>query len=482
MKRLLPYLLFVALGFTLNACKTSSSDRSHKNEPIAERIHVVTDLAHEFSFYADNRFHRQYLPNQRWATNWCNLWNFDFSNANLLVLLACDDRIEYLDKDIEVINTFLKEGGGVVIAGDIDRRSQNKLLKEFGAEFTTKATYPLNALGDFATLEIEGNNAAVLSLDKPSAWSPVIVDADNKPVMATRKVGKGTLLVSARSLAGSNPNARDSINTGIWQPLLKKVAAGKTVDKNKPFRSSGIDKLEYNDNHGTFILSYNDYLKPFAASMVDIYTRSLPYIENRMGVPLSPGMGSQITLLATGGGGFSSGTVVALAVWWGGFPDREDSMIEFLTHEAVHSWVLPFPEIWNEPIATYIGNLVMIDMGHEEEALKRIASTIRRAERFDPTWKNYDLDGNLTGTGEELTDGQKNEIHWGKSYWLFEELRKEKPDFWAEYFKIKRANTDKIKKYDIHNTVAVLSKAMGRDLFDWFNEHGMPCDKTRVTL
>ena len=68
-------------------------------------------------------------------------------------------------------------------------------------------------------------------------------------------------------------------------------------------------------------------------------------------------------------------------------------MIEFITHESVHSWVLPFPEIWNEPIATYVGNLVMIDMGHEEEALRRIEATIRRASRIDPTMKLYDLRG-----------------------------------------------------------------------------------------
>ncbi len=39
-------------------------------------------------------------------------------------------------------------------------------------------------------------------------------------------------------------------------------------------------------------------------------------------------------------------------------------MIELITHETVHSWVLPFNEIWNEPIATYVGNLVMMDMGY----------------------------------------------------------------------------------------------------------------------
>ena len=31
----------------------------------AQKINVVTDLAHEFSFYADNRFHSQYLKNQK---------------------------------------------------------------------------------------------------------------------------------------------------------------------------------------------------------------------------------------------------------------------------------------------------------------------------------------------------------------------------------------------------------------------------------
>lgn len=68
----------------------------------------MTDLAHEFSFYADHRFHTQYLKNQRYATNWCNLSNFDFSNANLLVLLGCDNRLKYNEDDVATIKRFLK--------------------------------------------------------------------------------------------------------------------------------------------------------------------------------------------------------------------------------------------------------------------------------------------------------------------------------------------------------------------------------------
>jgi hypothetical protein len=447
-------------------------------------VHAVTDLAHEFTFYADHRFYTQYLPDQKGVTNWCNLWDFDFSNANLLILPGCDDRIGYSEKDIAAITGFLKSGGGVVILGSVKSKSQNKLIRNFGAEFSADAIQPVTASVKPAPSKLENKGGSVISLDQPGKWEILIRDSAKKAMMATRKVGKGTLLLASRSLSGSNPNAKDSINAGLWRPLLPKVASGKKIDDTKEFNEPGIESLPYNDDHGTFKLSYNEYMKPFAAAMVDVYKRSLPFIEKRMGVPLSPGMASQVTLLATGGGGFSSGTVVALAVWWGGFPEREDGMIEFLTHESVHSWVLPFAEVWNEPIATWVGNLVMIDMGHEAEAMKRIQATIGRASKLDPEMKNYDLHGNLTGTGRELPDGEKNNIHWGKSFWVLEELRREKPDFLVEYFRLKRkySTGGTLTKYDINSTVALLSKAMGRDLFGWFNEHGMPADRGKAEV
>uniref|UniRef100_UPI0032162905 hypothetical protein n=1 Tax=uncultured Draconibacterium sp. TaxID=1573823 RepID=UPI0032162905 len=461
------------------SCSTPDADWKE-----TETIHVVTDLSHEFSFYADNRFHKQYLPGQKWATNWCNLYNQDLSNANLLVLLDCNSRISYTLEDVAAIGNFLADGGGVVVFGNEKAKSQNELLQNFGAQFTAEAKHPLSGSAKIAQTEIEGKGGAVLSLDNTEAWDVLIKDAEQKAVMARKRVGKGTLLVSSRSLAGSHPSARDSINAKIWQPLLREVASGKTVDPAKEFKGQGIEDLEYNDDHGTFQLSYNDYMKPYANAMVDVYKRSFPFIEKRMGVPLSPGMASQITLLATGGGGFSSGKVVALAVWWGGFPEKEDGMIEFLTHESVHSWVLPFAEVWNEPIATYVGNLVMMDMGHEEEAMRRIERTIARATKYDSSMKNYDIRGNLTGSGEELDNGAKNNIHWGKTYWVFEQLRKENPDIVADYFKMKRkyATESAITKYDMNNTVALLSMAMGKDLFGWFNKHGMNVDRTKAEI
>ena len=447
------------------------------------RVHAVSDLGHQFSFYADGRFHRQYLPGQPVAMSWGSLFNYDFSNANLLILLGCDPHLEYVPQDIEVVTTFLQQGGGVVLLGSAQDKSQNALADKFGCSFAAPAEKPLKAATDLITGEIEGSGDS-LALEKPKDWRVLVADARNRPVLASRNVGKGTLLVGARGLAGRNPDASDDINALWWQPLLVEVASGKTADSSKPFRSRGIGELEYAEQLSSITLRYSDYLKPYARSMSDIYMRCRPVIQKRMGVPLSEGMASEIGLLATGGGGFSSGRTLGLAVFWGGFPEREDSMIEFITHESVHSWVLPFAEIWNEPIATYVGNLVMIDMGHEEEALRRIESTIRRASRIDPTMKIYDLHGKGPQDSRELNRGEANNIHWGKTYWIFEQLRKENPQIVSQYFQAKRrlATPDKLKQYDEHTTVAVLSIAMKRDLFPWFREHGIAVDRNQSAI
>jgi hypothetical protein len=447
------------------------------------RVHAVVDLGHQFTFYGDGRFHRQYLPGQPAATSWGSLFNFDFSNANLLILLGCDSHLRYSPEDVKAISTFLQQGGGVVLLGTAGDRPQNELAREFGCSFETPAQKPLKSADGLISGEIAGGGHT-LSLGETNLWRVLVTDSKGVPVLARRSVGKGTLLVGARGLAGSNPNAKDNINAAWWQPLLADVASGRQVDSRKLFHSRGLGQLEYTENLGQISLHYSDYLKPYAKSMADIYLRCRPVIEKRMGVPLSQGMASEIGLLATGGGGFSSGQMLGLAVFWGDFPAREDSMIEFITHESVHSWVLPFAEIWNEPIATYVGNLVMIDMGHEAEAMRRIERTIARATRLDPTMKLYDLRGNGPAEARKLESGEANDIHWGKTYWIFEQLRKENPEVVSLYFQAKRrlATPEKVKRYDANATVALLSIAMKRDFFPWFREHGIEVDRTRSPI
>lgn len=126
----------------------------------------------------------------------------------------------------------------------------------------------------------------------------------------------------------------------------------------------------------------------------------------------------------------------------------------------------------------------MIDMGHREEAMRRIEGQIAAALKHDPQMNRYDLDGNAIDGGEKLTGGAVRDIHWGKTYWVFEELRKEYPDIVARYFKAKRkllAN-QKITRYDMNNTVAVMSVAVGKDLFPWFRKHGFDVDRSKAEV
>lgn len=468
----LPFLLFTAILGGTSAVSNANPT-----------VHSVVDLGHEFTFYGDGRFQQQYLPNQAGATSWGSLFHFDFTNANLLVLLACDSHLSYIAQDCSTISSFLAEGSGVLLLGSAADKPQNELAKTFGCEFAGSAKKPLKGMAACISGEIAGGGD-LLKLLRPKDWEVLIVDADGSPVLARKKIGKGTLIVGARGLAGSNPDAKDNINASWWQPLLIAAAAGKTIDPQKPIHSRGLPQLDYTEQFGRITLHYSDYLKPYAKDMMALYQRSVPFMEKRMGVPLSDGMASKIGLLATGGGGFSSGQMIGLAVFWGDFPTRNDSMIEFITHESTHSWVLPFPEIWNEPIATYVGDLVMGDMGFKDEAMRRIQSTIERASRIDPSMKLYDIDGKSVTGAPALAGGNVNDMHWGKTFWIFEQLRKQDPNILAHYFQAKRqlAKPGVISRYDVNATVAVLSIAMKRDLFPWFKECGFEVDRQKSLI
>ena len=448
-------------------------------------VHSVVDLSHSFTFYADGRFARQYLGQHRSVMNWNALYNFDLSNANLLVLLDCDSRLCYTDRDVAHITRFLEEGGGVALFVSSPTCRQAELARKLGAAYEGGAVAPMRAADALKVEKVEGGASIRLPAGAEKTWTPLVTDAGGAVVAGMRKVGKGWLMVAPRGFSGSNPDASDPINAAWLAPVLERLGQGKAIDTSKPFNGRNLTDADNVEEHRDISLYYSDYLKPYAEAMLDITRRTKPFIEKRMGVPLSEGMASKVGLLATGGGGFSGGALIGLAVWWGGFPEKEDSMIEFVTHESVHSWVLPFPEVWNEPIATYVGNLVMMDMGHEAEALRRIADTIKRARRHDPDMKLYDLGGKSVHADiKPLEGGAVNDIHWGKTFWIFEELRKEKPDFMAAYFQLKRkhATPDTIKKYTMDNTVALLGKAMGRDLFPWFRELGFDVDPGRADI
>ncbi|MHC4502497.1 MAG: hypothetical protein ACYTFI_04255, partial [Planctomycetota bacterium] len=304
-------------------------------------------------------------------------------------------------------------------------------------------------------------------------WEVLVRDAAGKVVAARRKVGKGKLLVCSRGLSGRQPNAKDPINAEWWVPLLRDLAGGKRVDPKRRPKSLRPENVVVREG---LRIRYSDYMEPFAEEIFKIYQECRPVIERILGVPPAKGMLSGLILLPTGGGGFSSGREIGLGTWWGGFPERRYGMIELLGHEATHSWVLPFGEpLWNEGIATYVGIQLGRALGQNKDADATLARWIKSARRHDPDMTKCDL-----AKGKGLSHA----VRMAKPMWIWEELRKEKPDILARYFQAKRrlADPKKLKRYTADDSVAVLSIAAGRDLFEWFRSLGISVDRKRATI
>jgi len=445
------------------------------------RIHCVTDISHDFSFYFDGRFGKNYvLPNGIDVRNWGTLHKYDFQNANLLIVQSSASPCPYVPQDIEAVQRFLQSGGGVAMLGDYasfrdDKEYKlNALARHFGAEFLNEsATKPLQGRSTLETEKIDSYSPKVIKLAEPSDWQVLVRDANGRVVMAQRRVGKGSLVVASRSLCGRNPNASDPINDRWWKPLLQRIAAGKPVD---PQRRPKDQSPENRTQRERLPIQCSDYLKSYADAIYAVYDECFPVIQEVMGVPPTEGMLSTLILLPTGGGGFSSGVAIGLAAWWGGFPDNKYPMVELISHESTHSWVLPFAEpMWNEGVATYVGILVGRKLGLAKDADAGLAGWIKSAKRHDPDMTKYDL-----AHGENVPHA----VGMAKPMWIFEQLAKEKPNIVARYFQAKRrlATPDKIDKYTADDSVAVLSIAMGRNLFPWFQSLGITVNPAKAQI
>ncbi len=463
------------------AVLAAASSPAPAADPPTNRIHSVTDIAHDFSFYFDGRFAKNYLSEGDVdARNWATLHTADLADANLLVLQAGASPCPYLPEDIAAVRAFLEAGGGVVVLGDHDRFRDETgyrldgLAKAFGATYTPDAAKePLKAEPALKAESVKTSGGRTIALAEPSAWTVLVRDAAERVLAARRPVGKGHLLVASRALAGHRPDASDPINDAWWKPLLKDLAAGKPVVPGR--RPKGMQPEIQSEREG-LTLRHTVYLTSYADAIVDVYTRVRPEMEKLLGVPPSEGMLASLLLLPTGGGGFSSGRTIGLGVFWGGFPEKQYGMVELLGHEATHSWVLPFGEpMWNEGIATYVGIRLGQALGYATEADATLKGWIDGARRHDPGLNTLDLAD---------PKGIPHGIAMAKPMWIFEELRKETPDVLARYFRAKRRLVDAktTKRYTADDSVGVLSTAVGRDLFPWFRSLGVKVDRSRTAV
>ena len=441
--------------------------------PVPPTVHAVADISQEFTFYMDGRFHRQYLKEVAASTqNWGTLSKLDLENVNLLLLVAGNPRVPYSEASVTHVREFVESGGTVLLMGDgRDPMPPGQAVAEaLGGRFgTERAKKPIVGIDELAGTDITYNGGTVLDLGP--AWTTLAADLDDRPVLATRTLGDGHVILASRGLFGRKPDASDPINADWVTPMLVSRAATKMIDPSKRPRPT---RAELKKEIGPLTLQFQEGTAPFADAIYEVYREVRPHLVEITGVEPSPGMIKSMLILPTGGGGFSSGVLIAIGAWWGNYPEQRYPMIELIAHEAGHSWVLPYAEpLWNEPIATWLG----IETGRRlgfPEADEKIARQIAKARRRDP---NLD-------TEDPLAENAHRDLIWGKSYFVFEELeRRHGPGAMAKYFQAKRRLVEPGRDgYSMDDAVAVWSAAVGEDLFPWFRSLAFDVDAARTNL
>ena len=131
--------------------------------------------------------------------------------------------------------------------------------------------------------------------------------------------------------------------------------------------------------------------------------------------------------------------------------------------------------IWNEGIATYVGILLGREMGLADDADATLKRWIDGARKHDPDMNAIDI---------AHGDSVPHVVHMAKPMWIFEQLAAEKPDVVARYFQAKRRliDPDQRHAYTADDSVAVLSAAVGRDLFPWFQSLGITVERANTTV
>lgn len=445
--------------------------------PEPGRIHSVSDLSHEFTFYMDGRFHRQYIGEHGVdVRNWGTLWKCDLRDANLLVLASEATRVPYDPRTVRHVRRFVEEGGGLVVLSDARSVRDGQappveaVTREFGARFSRTAAEPPLRRPDSPDSAVEFSGGGTLELS--SAWRALVRDARGRPVMARRPLGKGQILVAVRGLFGRRPDAGDPLNRVWITPLLLDLVKGKPVDPARPPREHWAVLTR---RMGSFVVEFHEGTRPWVDRIVAEYEAVRPVVEQVMGVPPAEGMISRLLILPTGAAGFSSGERIAIGAWWGNYPERRYPMVELIAHEATHSWVVPHPEpVWNEPIATYVGIVVGRRMGMEREADESFRRTLERGRALDPDWTRVDI----------ARPDAPLEVVWAKAYHIFSELeRRFGEDALARYFRAKRRLVAADRPaYTLDDSVAVWSRALGEDLFPFFRSLGLDVDPQRTDI
>ena len=402
---------------------------------------------------------------------------------------------EYLPEEITATQTFVEEGGGLVIIGgalhssdDVKRWPINSLAKRFGADFSADVVpVPFVDAGNSLTKPLElpaSFELAALSLDK--SWSLLICGSDAVPILAIREFGKGRVVIISNlemikwgKDSAKNKTTSKAANGTFLHNVLRWVAANKLPaggSRNLPCEAWGggaIYPEQQIDIGGITVL----YAKNQKEAILKVTSEDMPSVKGQLEawLPSVPPPDGMYLILASGaGGGWAVNVYEPKEV--GTIALEPEGILSVFAHELAHTMAGPPND--NGEVAGRLPSL--FSEAHAGWFQGKIAA-LRTGSRggHEPNLI-FEVDGD--GKTIDITIVDESWKGWRKLWWIMQKMDDRYGTTWYPrwlWVKNVRWQNEPNRQLSWDDVVEDMSIAVREDLFPFFREIGTTLDKER---
>jgi hypothetical protein len=396
---------------------------------------------------------------------------------------------EYLPEEQEALLSFVKKGGGLIVIGMPPKSEEiaatwslNIMLRKLGSGFTTSTD--------------QFRNRQWAALDHTDDWSVVERGSEGKPVIITRKYGKGyvsvigheEILQTDRKDSEEETAAKNAILFGE----LKRVSAGKTPvggEPRYPVAGGGGGGIypELEKHFSDIVLFFAANQRPELLRTVDEdIPKAKELIEGWL--PSKPTLEPMYLILSSGGGG--GWAVNAFKPKENGIISLSPSgIISIFAHELAHTMngpvndmdgiagIAPVPNRGEAHAGWFQGK---IDAWFDDEMKNRAVKNCNNLFDFDPTGSTLNLVTHYEN--EKLTEEFGKGKDWTKTWWIWQKLDDRYGPVWYPRWKWvqhTRWAGDPEHRLTWDEMVEDMSIAVGEDLFPFLRNAGLSLEKSR---
>jgi len=407
---------------------------------------------------------------------------------NAVVAFQTDPRAqEYLPGEIEALDTFVRAGGGLLIVGGrvsqqdlLDQWPLNRLLKHYGASFSTRS----DVLDDVTM--------PVLEIDSP--WQARVAGKNGSPVIAQRTYGKGRIVAVGSVRYIEPPRTRDAAASqatkriGTFLAKTIRWVAAKSEPAGDPGRlpteASGGGPIypELHHRIGNVIVYYARNQKE---DLLRCVREEMPMVKDKVEawLPSKPsGEPMHLILSAGAGGGWAVNAYRPKEVGIISLTTR--GILSVFAHELAHTMAGPLNDR-----GTTAGNWPHGNQGESHagwfQGKAAALPTGQRVSHHPNALFKFDKDGtalDLATSDREIGETWGKGKQWTKIWWVWQKLDDRYGPTWYprwRWVQYTRWQHDPNRRLTWDETIEDMSIAVGEDLFPFFVKIGTTLTKSR---